>query len=73
MASNNSSSGVFGAFLGGALLGAMGALLLTPVKGADLRTRLKEKLSQHSIILSDVEVDELIARLEIDDDDDIVC
>lgn len=72
MASNNYSSGVFGAFLGGALLGAIGALLLTPIKGTDLRTRLKEKLSEHSIILSDVEVDELIARLE-EDEEEFVC
>lgn len=72
MASNNNNGGVFGAFLGGALLGALGAVLLTPIKGSDLRTRLKEKLSQHSIILSDVEVDELIARLE-EDDEEFVC
>lgn len=71
MASNN-SGGVFGAFLGGALLGACGALLLTPVTGADLRARLKEKLSKHSIILSDTEVDELIARLA-EDDEEFVC
>lgn len=72
MASNNNSSGVMGAFLAGALLGAVGALLLTPAKGVDMRTRLKEKLSRHSIILSDVEVDELIARLE-EDDEEFVC
>lgn len=72
MANDNNSSGVMGAFIGGALLGALGAVLLTPVKGADLRTRIKEKLSQHSIILSDAEVDDIIARLE-EDDEEFVC
>lgn len=72
MASKKNSSGALGAFIGGALLGAIGALLLTPVKGADLRARLRKKLSEHSIILSDIEVDELIARLE-EDDEEFVC
>lgn len=67
MASNSNASGALGAFIGGVILGAGVALLLTPVKGADLRTRLKKKLNEHSIIMSDVEVDELIARLEEDD------
>lgn len=72
MANDSNSGGLIGAFLGGALMGALGALLLTPVKGSDLRTRIKEKLSQHSIILSDAEVDDIIARLE-EDDEEFVC
>lgn len=72
MASNSNSSGTLGAFIGGALLGACGALLLTPVKGTDLRARLKKKLHEHSVILSDIEVDELIARLD-EDDEEYVC
>lgn len=66
---NNSSSGTIGAFIGGALLGAVTTLLLAPQTGEELRTRLKRKLGEHSIILSDVEVDELIARLEADDEE----
>lgn len=58
-----------GAFIGGALLGMTAAILFAPEPGKDLRRRLIEKLNQHSIILSDTEVDELIARLEADDED----
>lgn len=66
---SNSTSGIFGAFLGGALMGATAAVLFAPRPGKDLRERLREKLSQHSVILSDAEVDELIARLEADDEE----
>lgn len=65
----NSSSGTMGAFIGGAILGAVAAVLFAPQPGRDLRTRLREKLSEHSVILSDTEVDELIARLEADDEE----
>lgn len=66
---SNSTSGIFGAFLGGAALGAAAAVLFAPQPGKSLRERLREKLSQHSVILSDAEVDELIARLEADDEE----
>lgn len=66
---SNSTSGTFGAFLGGAILGAVAAVIFAPQPGKDLRQRLREKLSQHSVILSDSEVDELIARLEADDEE----
>lgn len=66
---NYSSVGTMGAFVGGALLGLTAAILFAPEPGKDLRRRLIEKLNQHSIILSDTEVDELIARLEADDED----
>ena len=66
---DHSSTGHFGAFLAGALLGALTTMLLAPQRGEDLRTRLKRKLSEHSIILSDIEVDEIIARLEEDDEE----
>jgi len=66
---NNSISGTMGAFIGGALMGAAAALLFAPQPGKDLRSRIREKLSQHSVILSDAEVDELIARLEADDEE----
>lgn len=68
MASNN-NSGTLGAFLGGALMGFGAAILFAPMKGADMRSRLKKKFSEHSIILSDIEVDELIARLEADEEE----
>ncbi len=64
-----STSGTIGAFLGGALLGFTAAVLFAPMKGSDLRQRLKAKLREHSIILSDIEVDELIARLEADEEE----
>ncbi|MDE6427351.1 MAG: YtxH domain-containing protein [Muribaculaceae bacterium] len=65
----NSSTGHFGAILAGALLGYAMTTLLAPQPGETLRERLKRKLSEHSLILSDIEVDELIARLEEDDED----
>lgn len=66
---NSSSVGTIGAFIGGAMLGMTAAILFAPQPGRDLRRRLIEKLNHHSIILSDTEVDELIARLESDDED----
>lgn len=66
---DNSSSGHIGAMLAGALLGYAMTTLLAPQPGETLRQRLKRKLSEHSIILSDIEVDELIARLEEDDEE----
>lgn len=69
MANNNSLAGTIGAFIGGALMGFTAAILFAPQRGEDLRRRIKEKLSEHSLILSDSEVDELIARLEEESDD----
>lgn len=66
---DNSSTGHIGAFLAGALLGYAMTTLLAPQPGETLRERIKRKLSEHSIILSDIEVDELVARLEEDEDD----
>lgn len=66
---NNSTAGIMGAFIGGVLMGLTSAILFAPQPGKDLRRRLIEKLNQHSIILSDTEVDELIARLEADDEE----
>lgn len=68
MADNN-SAGTIGAMIGGALLGFAMTTLLAPQPGQTLRQRLVRKLREHSIILSDNEVDALIARLEADDDD----
>lgn len=66
---SNSNSGTLGAFIAGALMGIGAAVLFAPQPGRDLRQRIREKLSQHSVILSDAEVDELIARLEADDEE----
>lgn len=66
---SNSNSGTMGAFIGGAIMGLVAAVLFAPRPGRDLRQMLREKLSQHSVILSDAEVDELIARLEADDEE----
>lgn len=66
---SNSTSGTMGAFIGGAIIGLTAAILFAPQPGRDLRSRLIDKLNRHSIILSDSEVDELIARLEADDED----
>ncbi|MDE6534721.1 MAG: YtxH domain-containing protein [Muribaculaceae bacterium] len=66
---DNSSNGHIGAFIAGALLGYAMTTLLAPQSGETLRERLKRKLSEHSLILSDVEVDELVARLEEDEED----
>lgn len=72
MASDSNSAPLLGAFIAGALIGAGAAILYAPMKGQDLRTLLKKKFSEHSIILSDVEVDEMIARLELDNEDEYV-
>lgn len=66
---SNINSGTMGAFLGGAIMGFAAAILFAPQRGETLRRRLKEKLSEQSIILSDSEVEELIARLEEDDEE----
>ncbi len=69
MSDKTSSAGSVAAFIGGALMGFTAAILFAPMKGSELRQRLKKKLSEHSIILSDTEVEELIARLDYDDDE----
>lgn len=65
----NYTSGTIGAMLGGALLGFAMTTLMAPQSGETLREKLKRKLSEHSVILSDIEVDQLIARLEEDDEE----
>ena len=65
---SSNTTGIIGAFVGGALLGFAGAILFAPMKGAELREKIQKKLREHSIILSDLEVEELIARLEADDE-----
>ena len=60
--------GYFGAFLGGALIGATLGLILAPEKGSDTRDKItdatKEFLKKHNIKLKKDEVDELVDELE---------
>lgn len=51
------------AFLGGAIVGCGAALLFTPEKGSDLRSRIVELLRKKGIKISDSEVDALVAEL----------
>ncbi|MDE7181048.1 MAG: YtxH domain-containing protein [Muribaculaceae bacterium] len=51
------------AFLGGAIVGCASAMLFTPEKGADVRSRIKEILRKRGIKISDDEVDALVAEL----------
>ncbi|MDE6339381.1 MAG: YtxH domain-containing protein [Muribaculaceae bacterium] len=51
------------AFLGGAIVGCGAALLFTPEKGADVRSRICELLRRRGIKISDSEVDALVAEL----------
>lgn len=60
--------GYFGAFLGGALVGATLGLILAPEKGSDTRDKItdatKEFLKKHNIKLKKDEVEELVDNLE---------
>ncbi len=51
------------AFLGGAIVGCGAALLFTPEKGSELRSRIVELLRKRGIKVSDSEVDALVAEL----------
>lgn len=55
-------------FLGGAVVGAAAAALLTPEKGEDLRYRIRMLLQKHGLIASD-HMDEFVEMLaaEIED------
>lgn len=51
------------AFLGGAIVGCGAALLFTPEKGSELRSRIVKILRKRGINVSDSEVDALVAEL----------
>lgn len=51
------------AFLGGAVVGCIAALLFAPEKGVELRARIKSKLREHGIDFSDDEVEELVEQI----------
>ena len=60
--------GYVGAFLGGALAGAVVGLLMAPEKGTDTRSRITgavdEILKEHNIKLSKKEVCDLVDEIE---------
>lgn len=60
--------GYFGAFIGGALVGAALGLILAPEKGADTREKLSDAtrdfLKKHNIKLKRKDVEELVDDLE---------
>ena len=62
------SLGYLGAFLGGAVAGAVIGLLLAPEKGADTRTKITAAVDdfckQHNIKLSRKEVNDLVDDLK---------
>lgn len=51
------------AFLGGAIVGCGAALLFTPEKGSDVRSRICRILRKKGIKITDEEVDALVAEL----------
>ena len=63
-----SSLGYFGAFLGGALAGAVIRLLVAPEKGADTRVKITDAvddfLKKHNIKLSRKDVKDLVDDIE---------
>ena len=51
------------AFLGGAVVGGIAAILFAPEKGSDLRARIKELLKKNGIDFSDDEVEQLVKQI----------
>jgi gas vesicle protein len=51
------------AFLGGAIVGCGAAILFAPVKGSELRDKIKKILKKRGVKISDSEIDELVAEL----------
>ncbi|MBP5498198.1 MAG: YtxH domain-containing protein [Muribaculaceae bacterium] len=57
------SLSVLYAFLGGAIVGCVAALLFAPEKGSDLRARIKEILKKKGIDFTDDEVEQLVEQI----------
>jgi len=57
------------AFLGGALVGGVAAILFAPEKGSDLRSRIKEMLKKNGIDFTDDEVEQLVKQISAQIDD----
>ena len=51
------NSGLIYAFLGGAVVGGLAAILFAPEKGSDLRKRIKEILKRRGIDCTDDDVE----------------
>ena len=51
------------AFLGGAIVGGVAAILFAPEKGKDLRARIKDLLKKKGIDFSDDEVEQLVRQI----------
>ena len=62
------SSGYVGAFLGGAIAGAVIGLLVAPEKGKDTRSKISDTvddfLRKHNVKLSRKEVDDLVDDIQ---------
>lgn len=56
-------TGLLYAFLGGALVGAIAALLFAPADGEKTRAQIKNLLKKKGVKISDEEVDDLVAEL----------
>lgn len=54
---------IISAFLGGAIVGAGAAILFAPMRGEDLRKKVKKLLKKNGVKISDEEVDSLVAEL----------
>lgn len=55
------------AFLGGALVGACAAALLTPASGKDLRCKIKDVLRKYGVVKETEEeaiIDQIVAEIE---------
>lgn len=57
------NSGLIYAFLGGAVVGCLAALLFAPEKGSDLRHRIKDILKRRGIDFTDDDVEELVDQI----------
>lgn len=55
--------GLLYAFIGGAVVGAVAALLFAPEKGEDLRLRVVEFLKSKGIDFTDAEIDEIVEKI----------
>lgn len=57
------NSGLIYAFLGGALVGGLAAILFAPEKGSDLRMRIKNILKRRGIDFTDDDVERLVSEI----------
>jgi len=62
------NKGILGAFIGGAIVGAVAGILFAPEKGKDTRAKISgtvdEFLKKHNISLNSKDVDDLVDNLE---------